>query len=310
MGLNIFLLFLGIALLYLGSEWMVKGSASLAMSFSIRPVIVGLTVVAFATSAPELVVSLLAAVSGASDVSLGNILGSNVANLGLVLGTSALVRPLTVDRTLVRREVPFMIGVSVIFWILSWDGRIGRVDGGILLAGLAFFLVVGIMTAGSADGTVAVQKKGRIWNLVLVLVGMAGLIVGAELLVKSAIYIATWLGLSELFIGLTIVAVGTSLPELATSVVAGARAQYDISIGNVVGSNIFNICMVMGMVGLFNPINVETGILKFEFPFMLVLSIILLVFCRTGYVISRLEGLLFLFGYGAFVGVSYWIRVG
>jgi cation:H+ antiporter len=169
---------------------------------------------------------------------------------------------------------------------------------------------VGIMTAGSADGTVAVQKKGRIWNLVLVLVGMAGLIVGAELLVKSAIYIATWLGLSELFIGLTIVAVGTSLPELATSVVAGARAQYDISIGNVVGSNIFNICMVMGMVGLFNPINVETGILKFEFPFMLVLSIILLVFCRTGYVISRLEGLLFLFGYGAFVGVSYWIRVG
>jgi cation:H+ antiporter len=310
MGLNIFLLFLGIALLYLGSEWMVKGSASLAMSFSIRPVIVGLTVVAFATSAPELVVSLLAAVSGASGVSLGNILGSNVANLGLVLGTSALVRPLTVDRTLVRREVPFMIGVSVIFWILSWDGRIGRVDGGILLAGLAFFLVVGIMTAGSADGTVAVQKKGRIWNLVLVLVGMAGLIVGAELLVKSAIYIATWLGLSELFIGLTIVAVGTSLPELATSVVAGARAQYDISIGNVVGSNIFNICMVMGMVGLFNPINVETGILKFEFPFMLVLSIILLVFCRTGYVISRLEGLLFLFGYGAFVGVSYWIRVG
>jgi cation:H+ antiporter len=309
MILNIFLLCLGIVLLYLGSEWMVKGAASLALSLSVRPIIVGLTVVAFATSAPELLVSLIAAFKGAAGVSLGNILGSNVANIGLVLGASALVRPLAVDRRLVRREIPFMIGASGAFWLVCLDGWIGRVDGIILLSGLAVFLVVGIVSArtgGEANGqAVAKDKKKIAWYIFLVLIGMAGLVYGADLIVNSAIFIARKLGLSEIFIGLSIVALGTSLPELATSVVAGARGEHDISIGNVVGSNVFNVCMVIGTVGLFNPMPVNMGLMRFEFPAMFALCLILLVFARTGYVLNRLEGLFFLLCFFSFIGLSY-----
>lgn len=314
MILNIFLFCLGIALLYLGSEWMVKGAASLALSLSIRPIIVGLTVVAFATSAPELLVSLIAAVKGFSGVSLGNILGSNVANIGLVLGASALVRSLAVDKKLVRREIPFMIGVSGLFWLICLDGWIGRVDGAVLLAGLAFFLILGIMTAKKSENTkdeVPAQKGKKVfWYTFLILIGMVGLIVGAHLVVNSAIFIARQLGLSDVFIGLSIVAVGTSLPELATSVVAGARREYDISIGNVVGSNVFNVCMVIGTVGLFNPMSVDMRLMRFEFPAMFLLSLILLVFARTGFTLSRVEGLFFILSFFLFIGLSYWLSMG
>jgi cation:H+ antiporter len=311
MILHIFFLCLGIALLYSGSELMVKGSARLALSFSIRPVIVGLTVVAFATSAPELLVSLIAAAKGSGGISIGNILGSNVANIGLVLGTSALVRPLVVDKTLVRREIPFMIGVSGLFWLVCLDGRIGRIDGIILLAGLAFFLVLGIMTAKETRETrrIAPPPEGRkvLRSIVLFLMGMGGLLLGANLIVNSAIYISRQFGLSEVFIGLSIVAVGTSLPELATSVVAGARGEHDISIGNIVGSNVFNICMVMGTVGLFNPMSVDTGLARFEFPAMLLLCVILLVFSRSGFTLNRLKGLFLVLSFFSFVGLSYWL---
>lgn len=314
MILNIFLFCLGIALLYLGSEWMVKGAASLALSLSIRPIIVGLTVVAFATSAPELLVSLIAAVKGFSGVSLGNILGSNVANIGLVLGASALVRSLAVDKKLVRREIPFMIGVSGLFWLVCLDGWIGRVDGAVLLAGLAFFLILGIMTSKKSENTKdevpARRGKKFFWYIFLILIGMVGLIAGANLTVNSAIFIARQLGLSEVFIGLSIVAVGTSLPEMATSVVAGARGEYDISIGNVVGSNVFNVCMVMGTVGLFNPMSVDMGLMRFEFPAMFLLSLILLVFSRTGFTLSRVEGLFFILSFFLFIGLSYWLSMG
>jgi len=314
MILSIFLFCLGIALLYLGSEWMVKGAASLALSLSIRPIIIGLTVVAFATSAPELLVSLIAAVKGFSGVSLGNILGSNVANIGLVLGASALVRSLSVDKKLVRREIPFMIAVSGLFWLICLDGWIGRVDGIILLAGLAFFLILGIMTAKKSENTkdeVPAQKRKKVfWYIFLILIGMGGLVVGAHLLVNSAIFIARQLGLSEVFIGLSIVAVGTSLPELATSVVAGARGEYDISIGNVVGSNVFNVCMVIGTVGLFNPMSVDMRLMRFEFPAMFLLSLILLVFSRTGFTLSRVEGLFFILSFFLFIGLSYWLSMG
>ncbi|MDY6971875.1 MAG: calcium/sodium antiporter [Thermodesulfobacteriota bacterium] len=311
MVLNVFLLCLGIALLYSGSEWMVKGAASLALSFSIRPVLVGLTVVAFATSAPELLVSLIAAVMGSSGVSLGNILGSNVANIGLVLGASAMARTLTVDKKLVRREIPFMVSVSGLFWVICLDGRVGRIDGIILLAGLAFFLILGIKTAGNSHKTggkvLEVQGKKNFFYIFLVLVGMVGLVVGAHLIVDSAIFIARRLGLSEIFIGLSIVAVGTSLPELATSVVAGLRGEHDLSIGNIVGSNVFNICMVMGTVGLLNPMSVDMKLMAFEFPAMLLLTLILLIFARTGSTITRAEGFLFTLSFFLFVGLSYWL---
>jgi len=310
MVLNIFLLCLGIALLYFGSEWMVKGSASLALSFSIRPAIVGLTVVAFATSAPELLVSLIAAYKGSSGISLGNILGSNVANIGLVLGLSAVVKVLSVDRKLVHREIPFMIGTSALFWLVCADGHLGRIDGIILLAALALFLIMGVMTArrsGKNESSVSpVREKAR-WFIFLTLIGMGALLLGADLIVRASIFIAREFGLSEVFIGLSFVAVGTSLPELATSVVAGARGEHDISVGNVVGSNIFNICLVIGTIGLFNPMPVDIELLHFEFPAMLLLSIIVFAFARTNFAISRIEGLFFVFSFISFVGVSYWM---
>jgi cation:H+ antiporter len=309
MALNIVLLLVGIALLYLGSEWMVKGAASLALSLSVRPVIVGLTVVAFATSAPELLVSLIAAVRGSSGVSLGNILGSNVANLGLVLGASAVVKPLVVGRSMVLREIPYMIVASGAFWFICADGFIGRVDGIVLLAGLGVFLLLGIKTARKKE-TVALEvgvpgRRRILWYLFLVTMGMGGLVVGAHLIVTSAIFIATRLGLSEVFIGLSIVAVGTSLPELATSVVASARGEHEISVGNVVGSNVFNVCLVIGTVGLFNPMSVDMRLMHFEFPAMFFLCLTLWIFGRTGFRLNRLEGLFFVVSFVLFVGLSY-----
>ena len=309
MTLHIVLLLVGIALLYLGSEWMVKGAASMALALNVKPVIVGLTVVAFATSAPELLVSLIAAVRGSSGVSLGNILGSNVANLGLVLGASAVVKPLAVGRSMVLREIPYMILASGVFWIICADGFIGRADGIILLSGLALFLIIGIKTAKKPKGVeleLEVPAGRRVlWYICLIVVGMLGLMVGAHLIVNSAIFIATRLGLSEVFIGLSIVAVGTSLPELATSVVASARGEHEISVGNVVGSNVFNVCMVIGTVGLFNPMSVDMKLMRFEFPAMFALCFILLIFARTGFRLNRLEGLFFLVSFILFVALSY-----
>ena len=314
MVLNALLLCLGMGLLYYGSEWMVKGSASLALSFSIRPAIVGLTVVAFATSAPELLVSLIAAFKGSSGISLGNILGSNVANMGLVLGSSAVICALDMDKKMVRREIPFMIGMCGIFWVVCLDGHLGRMDGLILLTALTVFLVNGILTArkrAPLRRSVPGRGKGKApWFVFLILVGMGGLILGADLMVRSAIFFARQLGLSEVFIGISIVAVGTSLPEMATSVVAGAKGEHDISVGNVVGSNVFNIGLVIGAVGLLSPISVNMELLRFEFPAMFILSVMIYILSRTRFRINRIEGMCFMLCYILFVGVSYWIGRG
>jgi len=310
MVLNACLLILGIILLYAGSEWMVRGAVSLAFALSIRPIVVGLTVVAFATSAPELLVSIVAAYKGSSGVSLGNILGSNVANIGLVLGSSALVRPLVVDKGLLTREIPFLLAASAAFWVVCADGYIGKTDGILLLCGLGAFLAMGLVTAknaGEDQADVIKEKKKIAWQIFLVLAGMGGLMAGASLVVNSAIFIARQVGLSETFIGLSIVALGTSLPELATSVVAGAKGEHDISVGNVVGSNVFNICMVIGAIGLFNPMAVDTGLMRFEFPAMTALTVLLWIFSRTGFVIGRLEGFFFVAGFFSFIGLSYWM---
>ncbi len=313
MILNAVLLFLGMGLLYYGSEWMVKGSASLALSFNVRPAVVGLTIVAFATSSPELLVSLIAAFKGSSGISLGNVLGSNVANIGLVLGASAFFSRLKIDQNLVRREIPFMIAVAGLFWVLCLDGYLGRIDGAILLTILMVFLIMGIMTARDNHGNNSrseIDGSKRLWFTFLILAGMGGLILGADLMVKSAIFFARKLGLSEAFIGLSIVAVGTSLPELATSVVAGAKDEHDISVGNVVGSNILNICLVVGCVGLLNPISIDPELLRFEFPAMFILSVLVYILCKTRFTVSRAEGLFYLFCYGMFVMVSYWMGKG
>ena len=255
----------------------------------------------------------MAAIKGAAGVSLGNILGSNVANIGLVLGASALFRPLSVDKKLIRREIPYMIGASGVFWAICMDGRVGRLDGIILLAGLAFFLIWGILTA-KEDNQLGIKdtviKKPRMsFCIGMILVGLAGLVMGANLIVRAAIFIARQFGLSEVFIGLSIVAVGTSLPELATSVVAGIKGEHDISIGNVVGSNVFNVCMVIGTIGLFNPLPVEKTLNQFEFPVMFLLSITLFIFARYGKNLGRIKGLFFLSSFFSYIGISYLLAI-
>lgn len=312
MVVNVFLLILGVLLLYFGSEWMVKGSSSLALTLMVRPIIAGLTVVAFATSAPELLVSIIAAFRGSSGVSIGNILGSNVANIGLVLGLSAIARPLPIDKKLIKRELPYMAIVSALFWIFCADGDIGRFDGLFLFIAFVLFMVWSVFTAKDKDiiGEDIKEKKGLLLCIFLIITGMAGLLLGANLVVKSAIYIAREFGISEIFIGLSIVAIGTSLPELATSVVAGIKGEHDISIGNVVGSNIFNICLVIGAVGLLNPMGVDKRLNKFEFPVMLIISLILFSFSFLKERLSRLAGVFFVLSYGFYVIGSYLMSMG
>ncbi len=313
MYLNLILFLFGFLLLYFGSEWLVKGSSALALSFSIRPVIVGLTIVAFATSAPELLVSVVAAAKGSSGMSVGNILGSNVINIALVLGVAAVVRPIEINKKIAKRELPYMVVASAVFWAMCLDGEIGKTDGIILLGLLVMFLVFGIFTAKkSANKTEEIPQKSTTTYIkygLLSIIGLAVLAVGANLVVKSAIFIAKNFGFSEVFIGLSVVALGTSLPELATSVVAITKNESDISLGNVVGSNLFNICLVMGTVGLLNPMNIDPKLNRFEFPAMLFLSLLLLLFARFSKRLNRVMGVFFILSFCLYIGISYWLTL-
>jgi len=287
------LLVAGLVLLYYGSEFLVRGAASTAILFAVRPVIVGLTVVAFATSAPELLVSLVASVKGSGDISVGNILGSNVINIALVLGLSALIRPIKISGRIARVEMPIMLGVCFLFWIICLDGVIGWGDGVLLLTILMAFLGYSIWTARDKNGDTVREKpsgKTLLRNGVMILGGLIGLAKGADMVVQSAIIMAREIGLSEAFIGISIVALGTSLPELATSAVAAAQGESDISVGNVVGSNIFNVCMVMGLVGLIQPMTIDKELLTFEFPFMIIIVLFLQAVCWWAKGIGRVMG--------------------
>ncbi|MCG8637351.1 MAG: calcium/sodium antiporter [Desulfobacterales bacterium] len=306
---SILILLAGLALLYYGSSVLVEGSASTAVMFAVRPVIVGLTVVSFATSAPELLVSLVAAVKGSEGISLGNILGSNVINIALVLGASALIKPVTISKQIIHVELPYMILISFIFWILCLDNNINRLDGIILIVLLIAFLVYGFLTANDKstnrttdeNRTFAVILK----NFVYIVLGIVMLAFGANFVVREAIKMAQVIGLSQTFIGISVVALGTSLPELATSVVAAARGESDISVGNVVGSNLFNICLVMGVVGLFNPMEVAPSLHWFEFPFMLFICLVLGGIAYAARGVGKKGGLLFIALFFVYIGVSY-----
>jgi cation:H+ antiporter len=306
---SILILVAGLALLYYGSSILVEGAASTAIMFAVRPVIVGLTIVSLATSAPELLVSLVAAVKGSEGISLGNILGSNVINIGLVLGASAMIRPVEIKKQVVRIEIPYMILVSLIFWGLCMDGTINRTDGMVLLALLGVFLAYGLLTASDRSGNgnnLPQRTPGRIAkNSAYIIVGIVMLAYGANFVVKEAIEMAQVIGLSQTFIGISVVALGTSLPELATSVVAASRGESDISVGNVVGSNLFNICLVMGVVGMFNPMVVDAGLHGFEFPFMVLIGVVLGVLAWAAKGVGKKGGLLFILLFFTYIIVSY-----
>jgi cation:H+ antiporter len=284
----------------------------LVLSFGVRPLVVGLTVVAFATSMPELMVSVFAATRGASSMAAGNIVGSNIANIGLILGVAALIAPIVVARSTLSREVPIMVAASLCVYFVAMDGEIAFVDGLFLFSGLLTFLVYCVLTARDlsvpVDGEVEQAIKGASagqWpNVALILGGMVGLALGAELMVRGAVIIATLLGVSELIIGLSIVAVGTSLPELAASVVSAWKGDMDISVGNVIGSNIFNVLFVLGICPMLQPISIEPRLLSLDFPLMLAfcaLLIGLLTVMHPRLQLDRKRGVLLLGAYLFFI---------
>ncbi|HLD67110.1 MAG TPA: calcium/sodium antiporter [Pseudomonas sp.] len=304
----------GLVLLVIGAELLVRGAAKLAARFGIPPLIIGLTVVAFGTSAPETAVSVQAALSGSGDLAIGNVLGSNIANVLLILGLTALIAPLIVSRQLIRLDVPIMIGASLAVYALAWDGSLSRLEGALLFAAvLAYtaFLIRSGRQDQAAENDEFVQEfgpqtasKARAWliDLALLGAGLGLLIGGSHLLVEGAVALARALGLSELVIGLTVIAVGTSLPELATSLLAALRGERDIAVGNIVGSNIFNLLCVLGLSALVSPLplSVSPNALAFDFPVMIAVAVACLPIFFAGYRINRWEGLLFLAYYLAY----------
>ena len=287
----------GFLLLVGGAEFLVRGASRLAATFRMPPALIGLTVVAFGTSLPELVVSLTASLSGeASDIAIGNIVGSNIANLGLILGICGLIATLDVKAIFTKREIPLLIGITVLFTILAAiDGSIGRIDGLIFVAGLVIFevfsiraaikerdfgeeLVETVEAAESIDDRIATPSQQPWFDALLIFVGIVGLIVGADWLVKAATEIARALNVPELIIGLTLVAVGTSLPEVATSLVAVFRKNGDIAVANVIGSNIFNILGIAGITAVISPMNVPPGMIVASFLPMLGFTVLVALF--------------------------------
>lgn len=305
-------LLLGLVILTLGGELLVRSASKLALSLGITPLVVGLTVVAFGTSSPELLVSVSSAVQGSSDIALGNVVGSNLCNILLILGASALIAPLAVNQQLLRLDVPVMIGVAVLMLLLSLDASIGRSDGFILVL-LLLVYVGGLVwlskrtpteefTSDDDSGPAIIEKllssrKGQVGGIA---VGLGLLALGADLFVDGAVQLAREFGVSELVIGLTIVAVGTSLPEIATSIIAALRGQRDIAIGNVVGSNIFNILCVMGVTALVQPVTVSAAALTFDIPAMVAVSIACFPLFYVGMELDRWRGALFLSYYVAY----------
>jgi len=304
----IILLVLGLVALFIGAEGLIRGSSALALKIGITPLVVGLTVVAFGTSTPELVVSLKAALIGNSSISLGNVVGSNIANIALILGIAAIIRPLDVHANVIRREIPIMIGVSLLLILLLIDGELSFIDGLILVMGIVIYTVVNVIMARK-EKNVQVENEfkeglktglGVPISIIMIVGGLGLMILGANLFVNSSIAIAKTIGVSDAIIGLTIVAVGTSLPEFITSIVAAYKNESDIAIGNVVGSNIFNILGILGITALIISVS-SSGINYVDFGVMLFAALILLPLSKTGFKITRLEGVLLVLGYVVYI---------
>ncbi len=310
---------LGIGLFFLwwGADLMVKYASRLASALGVSPVLIGLSIVSVGTSTPELVVSIVAAVQKSAGISIGNIIGSNIANIGLILGIGAMITPLKVKASWIRREVPYMIFVTSIFAIEAFRGyKLTRLDGSILIILLIIFVVYlgrfalremsnfkelqsQLHLAGNASEHVTFWKK--LLYLVVSLVGLTILIVGSDWTVTAGKIIARHMGVSDMVIGLTIIAVGTSLPELATTIVGTLRGETDLVVGNVIGSNIFNLVLIGGMVSVIQPVALEPKLININLPFLMILSVVLLPLMRIRYNINRVEGFFLVAAYVLFL---------
>lgn len=307
-----YLLFGGIVL-YLGAEWLVKGAAGLARAFGVRPLVVGLTVVAYGTSAPELAVSIVANLAGSTPLVFGNVVGSCIANIGLILGITALIAPPLVDPSLIRREVPVLLASALAVPVVLYDGVLTGAEGLVLLVLSIGFTVLSFTGNGgdhaastseleeTAEAGGAPGGEGRLRLALITLVGLALLVGGGELFVDGARGIALTLGMSEQLVGLTVVALGTSLPELAASVVAALRGHSGLAVGNVIGSNIFNIFLVLGASGLVRPLPGELATMRLDLAFLVGITLLAAVVMRRRRRITRPEGVVLLVSYAAFI---------
>ena len=297
----------GLVLLIGGGELLVRGASQLAARLGISPLVIGLTVVAYGTSAPELAVSVQSGLAGSADLAVGNVIGSNIFNVLFILGLSALITPLTVAQQLVRRDAPLMVGVSLLLLVFALDGRVSRIDGALLFAGLLGYTVFVVRESQRETASVRAEydreygqrpRGGLAVQIGLIVAGLTLLLLGARWLVSAAVAIAQAAGVSEAVIGLTIVAAGTSLPEVVTSIIAALRGERDIAVGNVIGSNIANVLGIAGLTALLVPdgLSVAPALLRFDLPVMLAAAAACLPVFFAGHRIARWEGALF-FGY-------------
>lgn len=312
MTLNILLLLLSLAMLYFGAEGLVRGSSSLAIRAKVSPLVVGLTIVAFGTSSPELVVSLNATLAGQGDISIGNVVGSNIFNICVILGLAAIIQPMNVRKQLTQIDVPIMIGVAALFTVMFWHGHLSRIAGAILFVGIIAYTVFSIIYAKkeskkdpeSLEEFDSFKASKSVWlDLLYIVIGLVILIIASNLLVESSVFIAKAMGVSEAVIGLTIIAAGTSMPELATSIVAAIRKNPEIAIGNVVGSNIFNILSILGISSLVKPISAP-NVNYIDLLIMLSVSVLLLLMMRYKYKISRVDGA---FSFIIYIGYTFFL---
>jgi cation:H+ antiporter len=310
---------IGFVMLYYGAEWLVKGSSSLARSLGITPVVIGLTVVAFGTSAPELVVSLVSSIKGNSMIAVGNVVGSNICNIALVLGFAAIFHPITSHRSVVKRDIPIMLGISLYLLFISFNSTLGRIEGATLFIGIILYTFFNYKIAkkesreGNTEEIQEIKSEleeigytpSRQKQIVFILLGIVGVVAGAQIVVKFAVEIMAYFGVNEKFIGLTIVAFGTSLPELATSVMAAIRKEMDISIGNLVGSNVFNIMSVLGAASLVRPISIPGGFvgsgLWFDYLVMMIISFLPWLMMRRTLTVTRKDGFVLLSCYMGYI---------
>lgn len=314
--LSILAIVIGFGLLVWGADRFVHGAAATARNLGISTLVVGLTVVGFGTSAPEILVSIIASFNGNPGLAVGNAIGSNIANIGLVLGVTALITPLMVNSDTLRREFPLMLLVMLLALVLVLDSKLGRIDGMILLGGLAMMIIwlvrLGRQRHYPEPMTSEFEREIPVITLkralVLTVLGLIVLLVGSQMLVYGAVNIAQRLGVSDLVIGLTIVAIGTSLPELAASIISALKKEHDIAIGNILGSNMYNLLAVLAIPGIVAPVTLEASVLSRDFAFMIGLAIALFIFAygfnRPGR-INRFEGLLLLGAYFSYMLVLY-----
>lgn len=307
------LLILGLAGLYYGAEWLVRGASHIAAALNVAPLVIGLTVVAFGTSMPEMVAGVVAAINGSTDIVLGNVFGSNIANVGLILGFAALIRAVPVQMKLLWREGPLMLAATLFVYYLAATGAIGRLAGLALFVGLIVFTGLTLRWARSDKEELAAEFEhfaeapaDGLWKeIAWVVAGLVALTAGAQMLVTAAVDLARVLGVSEFTISVSMVAIGTSLPELATSLVAVSRGEHDVLVGNIVGSNIFNLLGALGLAALVRPVPVDPAIVAVDLPVVMAFAVAMLVALSTHRAVVRWEGALLLVGYVAYLTLRF-----